>query len=37
MHGGKYIEDEQESGFEDWKSFTEKVVTSVATCNDEGK
>lgn len=37
MHGGKYIDDGQESGFEDWKSFTEKVVNSVATCNDEDK
>ncbi len=37
MHGGKYIEDEQESGFEDWKNFTEKVINSVVTCNNEGK
>lgn len=37
MHGGKYIENEQESGFEDWKRFTEKVVNFLVTCNDEGK
>jgi len=26
MHGGKYIEDGQESGFEDWKKLTERIV-----------
>ncbi len=29
MHGGKFIEDESESGFEEWKNFTEKVVASL--------
>ncbi len=29
MHGGKYIEDELKSGFEDWKNFTEKVINSA--------
>lgn len=37
MHGGKYIENEQESGFEDWKRFTEKVVNFMATRNDQDK
>lgn len=29
MHRGKYIEEESESGFEDWKNFTEKVINLV--------
>lgn len=29
MHGGKYIEDELESGFEDWKNFTENVINNI--------
>ena len=29
MHGGKFIEDELESGFEDWRNFTEKVMNSI--------
>lgn len=28
MHGGKFIEDESESGFEAWKNFTDKVIKS---------
>lgn len=29
MHGGKFIEDEVESGFEEWKDFTAKVVEDL--------
>lgn len=28
MHSGKYIEDESQSAFEDWKNFTEKIIKS---------